>query len=192
MREVRYVETNFKILGLPGSLRAGSFNTGLLRAARELAPAGVVVEIADISAIPLYNEDLNHEGGPDAVRELRERVRAADALLFATPEYNYSMTGVQKNLIDWLSRPIATSPLRHKPVAMMGAGARFGTVRAQLALRQVFVFTESYALLKPELMIPNAPQYFDADGRLVDEQERKRVAALVEALVAWSRQVAPR
>jgi chromate reductase len=119
------VETTFKILGLPGSLRVGSFNTGLLYAAIELAPAGVDVEVADISAIPLYNDDLNHDGGPEAVRGLKERVRTADALLIATPEYNYSMTGVQKNLIDWLSRPIATSPLRHKPVAMMGAGARY-------------------------------------------------------------------
>ncbi|MDE3231472.1 MAG: NAD(P)H-dependent oxidoreductase [Chloroflexota bacterium] len=186
------METSFRILGLPGSLRAGSFNTGLLRAAREVAPAGVEIEIADISAIPLYNDDLNQDGGPDVVRELKERARVADALLFATPEYNYSMTGVQKNLIDWLSRPVATSPLRHKPVAMMGAGARFGTVRAQLALRQVFVFTESYAMVKPELMIPQAQQHFDADGRLTDEEQRRRVAAQVEALVAWARQVAPR
>lgn len=184
------METKFRILGLPGSLRAGSFNTGLLRAARELAPAGVRIDIADITGIPLYNDDLNTDGGPDVVRELKERARAADALLFATPEYNYSMTGVQKNLIDWLSRPVATSPLRHKPVAMMGVGARFGTVRAQLALRQVFVFTESYALVKPELMIPMAQQHFDADGRLTDEEQRRRVEALVEALVAWARQVA--
>lgn len=180
------------ILGLLGSLRRDSFNSGLLGAARELAPAGVEVEIADISSIPLYNEDLNRDGGPEVVRSLKERARAADALLFATPEYNYSMTGVQKNLIDWLSRPVATSPLRHKPVALMGAGARFGMVRAQLTLRQVFVFTESYVMLKPEVMIPRAEKHFDADGRLSDGEERRRVAALVEALVAWARQVAPR
>lgn len=185
-------DTTFRILGLPGSLRQGSFNTGLLRAARELVPPGVEVEIADIAEVPLYNEDLNREGGPEAVRRLKERVHAADALLFATPEYNYSMTGVQKNLIDWLSRPVATSPLRHKPIALMGAGARFGTVRAQLALRQVFVFTESYVMLKPELMIPRADQFFDAHGRLHDEEERRRVAAFVEALVAWAHQVMPR
>lgn len=185
-------EATVRILGLTGSLRHGSFNTGLLRAARELAPAGTEVEIADISRIPLYNDDLNHDGGPDPVRELKEQARAADALLFAVPEYNYSMTGVQKNLIDWLSRPAETSPLRHKPVALMGAGALFGTVRAQLALRQVFLFTESYAMLKPELMIPRAWEHFDAAGRLTDEALLQRVRALVEALVAWTHQVTPR
>lgn len=184
-------DTTVHILGLPGSLRRGSFNSGLLRAVRELAPAGVEVEIADISSIPLYTEGLNRDGGPEIVRNLKERARAADALLFATPEYNYSMTGVQKNLIDWLSRPVATSPLRHKPVALMGAGARFGTVRAQLALRPVFVFTESYVMLKPEPMIPRAEEHFDEDGRLSDGEERRRVAALVAALVAWAPQVAP-
>jgi chromate reductase len=139
----------------------------------------------------LYNDDLNKDGGPESVRRLKEHARAADAVLFAVPEYNYSMTGVQKNLIDWLSRPVEGSPLRHKPVAMMGAGAMFGTVRAQLALRQVFLFTESYAMLKPELMIPRAWEHFDAEGRLTDDALRQRVAALVEALAAWARQVRP-
>lgn len=115
MSKVSGVEINFRILGLPGSLRAGSFNTGLLRAARDLAPAVVEVEIADISAIPLYNENLNRDGGSDVLRVLKERVSMADAPLFAAPEYNYSMTCVRKNRIDWLSRPIATSPLRHRP-----------------------------------------------------------------------------
>lgn len=185
-------EANFRILGLPGSLRKGSHNSGLLRVARELAPDGVEVEISDITDIPLYNEDLNHDGGPAAVQALKQRARLADALLFATPEYNYSMTGVQKNLIDWLSRPLDTTPLRRKPVGMMGAGGRFGTVRAQLALRQVFVFTQSYAMISPELMIMRSPEHFDAEGRLLDEALRQRVRMIVEGLVAWSRQVAPR
>ncbi len=185
-------ETTTRILGLTGSLRSGSFNTGMLRCAQELAPEGVEITIADISAIPLYNEDINRDGGPAAVRALKQQAREADALIFAVPEYNYSMTGVQKNLIDWLSRPVETSPLRHKPVAMMGAGARFGTVRAQLALRQVFVFTESYAMLRPELMIPSSWEHFDTEGRLIDEALRQRVRQVVEALVAWARRIDPR
>ncbi|HEY8326608.1 MAG: NADPH-dependent FMN reductase [Ktedonobacterales bacterium] len=185
-------EANMRILGLPGSLRRGSHNAGLLRVARELAPDGVEVEIADITGIPLYNEDLNHDGGPEPVQALKQRARLADALLFAVPEYNYSMTGVQKNLIDWLSRPLDTTPLRHKPVAMMGAGGRFGTVRAQLALRQVFVFTQSYAMISPELMIMRSPEHFDAEGHLMDEALRQRVRMIVEGLVAWTRQLAPR
>lgn len=185
-------EAIIRILGLPGSLRRGSHNAGLLRVARELAPDGVQVEIADITGIPLYNEDLNHDGGPEPVQALKQRARLADALLFAVPEYNYSMTGVQKNLIDWLSRPLDTTPLRHKPVAMMGAGGRFGTVRAQLALRQVFVFTQSYAMISPELMIMRSPEHFDAEGRLMDEALRQRVRMIVEGLVAWTRQLAPR
>lgn len=185
-------DTTLRILGIPGSLRKGSFNTGLLLAAQEMAPAGVAVEVADIADIPLYNDDSNKDGGPASVHRLKERARTADALLFAVPEYNYSMTGVQKNLIDWLSRPVECSPLRHKPVALMGAGAMFGTVRAQLALRQVFLFTESYAMLKPELMIPRAWEHFDAEGRLTDEALRQRVRALVEALVVWTHQVSPR
>ncbi|MGH2502814.1 MAG: NADPH-dependent FMN reductase, partial [Ktedonobacterales bacterium] len=100
-------------------------------------------------------------------------------------------TGVQKNVIDWLSRPLETTPLRHKPVAMMGAGGRFGTVRAQLALRQVFVFTQSYAMIHPELMIMRSPEYFDAEGRLMDEALRQRVRMIVEGLVAWTHQLAP-
>lgn len=185
-------DATFRILGLTGSLRSGSFNTGLLHAARELAPVGIAVDIADIRGVPLYNEDLNRDGGPEAVRSLKAQAHAAHALLFAVPEYNYSMTGVQKNLVDWLSRPVESSPLRHKPIALMGAGARFGTVRSQLALRQVFLFTESYVMIRPELMIPQAVEHFDADGRLTDAALRERVRAIVEALVLWTQQVSPR
>lgn len=183
----------FHIVGVAGSLRRLSVNRGLLAAARELAPDGVEVEVVEIGALPLYNEDLNVDGGPEPVRAFKERIARADALLFATPEYNYSMTGVLKNAIDWASRPLASSPLRHKPAALMSAGAnsRFGGARAQLALRQVFLFTKSYVMLEPELIIPQAQDYFDAEGRLTDEVQRQRIRTLVVALVAWSRQVAP-
>ena len=184
-------DTTFRILGIGGSLRKGSHNHGLLVAAQELAPAGVEVEIADIARIPLYNDELNVDGGPEPVREFKRRIREADALLFAVPEYNYSMTGVQKNLIDWASRPMDSSPLRRKPVALMGVGGAFGTVRAQLALRQV-LFMHSHVMSAPELLIARAGEHFDASGRLTDEMSRQRVRAQVEALVAWANQIAPR
>lgn len=181
----------FRILGISGSLRTGSFNSGLLVAARELAPAGVEVEIADIAGIPLYNDELNVDGGPEAVRALKRAIRRADALLFAVPEYNYSMTGVQKNLIDWASRPMDSSPLRGKPIALMGVGGAFGTVRAQLAMRQI-LFVHSYVMPTPELHISQPGGKFDAQGRLTDETTRQRVRAQVEALVAWAEQITPR
>lgn len=179
----------FHIVGISGSLRTASYNTGLLRAAQAVAPVGVTIEIADISRLPLYNEDLNMEGGPQPVRDFKAQLRAADALLFAVAEYNYSLSGVLKNAIDWASRPLAGNPLRFKPAAMMGVGGQFGTVRAQLTLRQVFVFTETYALLKPELMVARGEDHFDAQGNLTDEVIRQRIRVLIEALAVWAQQV---
>ncbi len=178
----------FQILGIAGSLRKASYNRGLLRAAREVAPEGVDIDIFDLLPIPLYNGDVEAAGDPAPVRELKERIRAADALLIATPEYNYSIPGVLKNAIDWASRPPQDSPLRHKPIALMGASpGGFGTVRSQLALRQVFVFTKSYVLLEPEVHVSAAGDKFDAEGNLSDAQTPQNVRALVMALVEWAR-----
>ncbi|HEX3724225.1 MAG TPA: NAD(P)H-dependent oxidoreductase, partial [Nitrolancea sp.] len=142
------------LLGIVGSLRQGSFNRVLLRTAIALMPPGVTVETAEIGDIPLYNADLDTPNPPEAVSHFKERIAASDGLLIATPEYNYSVPGGLKNALDWASRPAATSVLKHKPVGIMGAsGGRFGTVRGQLALRQVFLFTESHVMLKPELHI---------------------------------------
>src|ERR687885_868166 len=150
-----------RVLGISGSLRRGSYNTAALRTAQELAPEGMTIEAADISEIPPYNDDVRQEQGyPPPVETLRAQIAAADALLIVTPEYNYSVPGVLKNAIDWASRPPPESPLRHKPVGMMGAGGMFGTVRAQLALRQVFIFTRCYVLPEPELHVANAVQKF--------------------------------
>ncbi len=182
-------DTPFRIVGISGSLRRGSTNTGLLRAAQEVAPPGVSIEIADISRLPLYNEDDNIDGGPEPVRAFKNHLRTADALLLATPEYNYSVTGVLKNAIDWVSRPVADSPLRYMPIALMGAGGQFGTVRAQLNWRQIFVFTESYVMGKPELMVLRNELYFDAQGNLTDQALRERVKLIVESLVAWAHRV---
>ena len=178
------------VLAIAGSLRRGSFNRGLVRAAVELAPAGVAVEPFDLAPLPLYDEDVQQRGDPDAVRRLKERIAAADALLVATPEYNYSIPGVLKNAVDWASRPAATSPLKGKPVAIVGASSGgFGTVRAQLALRQVFVFTESHCLLKPELTVSRAREKFDADGNLTDAPTRDGLRAVLAALAAWTRRL---
>jgi chromate reductase len=180
----------FRILGIPGSLRRASYNRALIRAARQVAPEGVEFGEFDLLPIPPYNEDVEAEGDPAPVRALKEQIRAADALLIATPEYNYSIPGVLKNAIDWASRPPRDSALRHKPIALMGASpGGFGTVRSQLALRQVFVFTKSYLLLEPEVHVSAAHEKFDAEGNLTDERTREHVRGLVTALVAWARQL---
>jgi len=182
-------DASFHIFGIPGSLRRHSFNRGLLVAAREAAPPGVEIAIADLSAIPLYHGDVEAEGLPPAVRDLKAQIRGADALLIATPEYNYSFPGVLKNAIDWVARPPQENVLRAKAVALMGAGGRFGTARAQLALRQVLVSTETYVLPKPELYVPQAHACFDAEGGLTDPQVRAQLAPLIAALVRWTRAV---
>ena len=174
-----------KVLGIAGSLRKGSYNQSALRTAVELAPTGMEIESFDIAPIPPYNEDLRELGFPAAVQELRERIRAADALLFVTPEYNYSIPGVFKNAIDWASRP-PDQPFNDKPVAIMGASAsRLGTARAQYHLRQTCVFLNMHLLNKPEIMIANAASVFDANGRLTDEGARKLIAELLVNLAAW-------
>ncbi|MBI4279216.1 MAG: NAD(P)H-dependent oxidoreductase [Armatimonadetes bacterium] len=186
-------DRSFRILAYAGSLRRQSYNRGLVRAAREVAPQGVEVEILDLAPIPMYNADLDGENSPAPVREFRERIGAADALLIATPEYNYSVPGVLKNAIDWASRPWPNSVLRYKPAAIMGAsGGTSGTVRAQLALRQVFLYTETYVMLKPELHVPGGREKFDAEGTLKDEPTRERLRAHVEALAAWAHRLTAR
>lgn len=180
-------EGPFTILGIAGSLRRASMNRGLLRAAQEMKPDGVDIEVFELHRIPLYNDDENQENPPEVVVTLKEKIRAADALLIASPEYNHSLSGVLKNTIDWASRPPPQSPLRHKPVAIMGVAAGpSGTIRSQLALRVVLGSVESYAMLKPELLIPHGASKFDMDGNLVDQELRERVRHVVESLVGWA------
>jgi chromate reductase len=176
-----------KILGISGSLRKASYNTAALRVASEVAPEGVTIEIADISEIPLYNDDVRAQGYPAAVERFREQIRAADALLFATPEYNYSVSGVLKNAIDWASRP-PDQPLAGKPAAVMGAsGGPVGTARAQYHLRQMGVFVDLKFLNKPEVMIGTVQDRCDAEGRLIHEPTREMIKKLVAALVEWTK-----
>jgi chromate reductase len=183
------MEPTLTILGIAGSLRKGSSNRAALRAAQELAPEGVQVESFDLDRIPLYNQD-DETPLPARVAELKARVRAADAILFVTPEYNYSIPGVLKNAIDWGSRPYGDSCWQGKPVAVMGATpGPTGTARAQYHLRQCFVFLDMYALNKPEVMIAGATEKFDAAGNLTDERTRKSIQDLLTALAAWTRRL---
>lgn len=174
-----------KILAIPGSLRDGSYNRLLIHAAEELAPEGVEIQIFEIDELPLYNQDEDTPDEPESVAALREQIRDADALLLSTPEYNYSVPGVLKNAIDWASRPYGNAPLTGKPVAIMGASTGMsGTMRAQLAWRPVFLFTDSPVVGKPEVYVAHAGQKFDREGRLIDETARQLIRQLIENLVA--------
>lgn len=182
-------KTKIHILGIAGSLRKGSFNKALLRNAEELLPDGVELEIFDLEGIPPFNQDLEKDPAPQ-VKELKAKVRAADGLLIATPEYNYSVPGVLKNAIDAASRPYGDNPFDGKPAAIMGASiGMLGTARAQYHLRQTMVFLNMLVLNRPEIMVPFADKKFDDKGRLTDETTREKVKELVAALVEWINKV---
>ena len=175
------------VLAILGSLRNESFNRKALNAAIALAPPGMTVEIADISELPLYNQDVENAGAPESVRRLKEHIKAADALLFVTPEYNYSMPGVLKNAIDWASRPPAENPFNGKPCGIMSAsGGVLGGVRAQYHLRQTCVFVNLYPMNKPEVMIAKAQEKFDEDGTLIDEATKKIITTFMASLRDWA------
>jgi chromate reductase len=172
------------IAGLSGSLRRESLNTRLLRAVMELMPEGMTGEIVPIDGLPLYNADLDApaQERPAAVRRFREALAKADALVIASPEYNYSIPGGLKNAIDWASRG-EDSPLLNKPVALMGAtGGLWGTVRMQQAFRPVFQYLNMQPVNKPEVLVAQAPRKFDAAGRLTDEPTRQLIAQQLQAL----------
>ena len=174
---------------ISGSLRSGSYNTAALRAAAELAPEGVTIVEEGLADIPIYNEDLKAAGFPAAVSRLQAAIASADAVLIATPEYNYSVSGVLKNAIDWVSRT-DPQPFANKPVAIMGASpGALGTARAQYDLRKMFVYLDAHLLNKPEVMISAAHTRFDADGKLTDEATRKFLASLLTALRDWTQRL---
>jgi chromate reductase, NAD(P)H dehydrogenase (quinone) len=179
-----------KILGIAGSLRDGSYNMSALRAAKELAPEEAHIEIYDrLAEIPPFNQD-EESRPPEAVADLKERIRQADAILFVTPEYNYSVPGVLKNAIDWASRPYGDNAWDEKPVAVMGASVgMLGTARAQYHLRQSFIFLNMYPINGPEVMIANASERFDRNGDLVDETSRQLIGQLIDNLVGWTRRL---
>lgn len=178
------------ILGIAGSLRKSSYNRAALHAAQQLTPPGVRIEIFELDGIPLFNQD-DESNPPAKVAELKARIRAADAILLVTPEYNYSVPGVLKNAIDWASRPYGDSAWAKKPVALMGASVgAMGTARAQYHLRQMFVFLNMYAVNQPEVMIGNATQRFDTHGNLTDETTKKLIRQLIQNLVTWAQRLA--
>lgn len=172
------------VLAISGSLRSRSYNTALVDAATRLAPDGMRIERYDgLRDLPHYDQDLDETQPPPEVNDLRDRIRDADGLLIATPEYNYSIPGALKNLVDWASRPADDSSLRHKPVAIMGAApTAFGTVRAQLSLRQSFLWTDSIVVSKPEVMVFDAATRFDDDLRITDDTTKDLVGALLHSL----------
>ncbi len=178
---------SIRVAGIVGSLREGSLNKGLLRAAAELAPAGMEIEIyTRLGDIPPYNDDVFMKGDPEPVADLKNFIGGADALLISTPEYNYGVPGVLKNAIDWASRPAGKSALNRKPAALMGCSPGLGgTIRAQHSLRQSFVFTETHVMSQPEIKIPSAAALFDASAKLTDENTRQYVKKFLEAFAKW-------
>lgn len=177
-----------RILGLSGSLRAGSFNTALLRAAAELMPAGSSLEIATLHGIPLYDGDLEaREGIPPAVQALKERIAGCDGLLLATPEYNNGVPGVLKNGIDWLSRPPADIPrvFGDRPVAILGASpGAFGTLLSQNAWLPVLRTLGTRAWFGGRLLVSRAGAVFDAEGAMVDDKVRGQLQQFLQGFVA--------
>ncbi len=177
----------YKALGISGSLRRASANSGLLRFARSVMPDGMALEIAEIAEVPLYNQD-KADDPPAAVLRVLERIGAADALVLAEPEYNYSLAPALKNVLDWASRVPGNPLLRGKPVAIMGAAGGMGSSRAQYHLRQVCVVLDLYPLAQPEVFA-DAYTGFDQDGELLDEQVRAKVREQMRALLDWTRRL---
>jgi chromate reductase, NAD(P)H dehydrogenase (quinone) len=180
------MEKKVKVLAFAGSLRSASFNKALIRTAVDIAPENVSIEVFDLEGIPPFNQDFE-VNPPQKVVEFKQKIRNADALLIATPEYNYSVPGVLKNVIDWASRPRANTPLEGKPVAIMSASiGRFGGARAQYVLRQSFIYLNMKPINRPEVMLSDAERNIDENGKVTNEQTCQLIRQLLEALVVWT------
>ena len=178
-----------KILGIAGSLRKGSYNRALLRATGGLVPEDALLETFDLEGIPPFNADFE-QNMPPIIKVLKGKVKAADAILFVTPEYNYSVPGVLKNAIDWVSRPYGDNSFASKPVALMSASTgMLGGARAQYHLRQTFVFLDMHPINRPEVMVTFASQKFDEHGNLNDPKAKELISDLLKALVRWTRRI---
>jgi chromate reductase len=183
------MEQTLKILGFVGSMRKGSYNKALMRTAVKLVPEDAAIEVFDLEGIPPFNQDLE-SSPPQIVKEFKAKIRKADALLIASPEYNYSVPGVLKNAVDWASRPYGDSAFEGKPVAIMSESVgSLGGARAQYHLRQSFIFLEMYPLKRPEVMMPFAEDNIDAAGNVTNEQTKQLIRELLEALVQWTRKL---
>src|ERR687885_1871252 len=183
------METKLKFLGFAGSLRVGSYNKALLRAATNLLPENAALEIFDLNGIPPFNQDLEMDM-PEKITEFKSKIREADAILIATPEYNYSVPGVLKNAIDFASRPYGDNPFDDKPVAIISASiGMLGGARAQYHLRQIFVFLNMYPVNGPEVIVTFAENKFDANGNLLDNDTKKFLGQLLQNLADWTRKL---
>lgn len=181
------MEQQLKFLGFIGSLRKGSYNRSLMRATIQLLPKGITLEVLEIGEIPPFNQDFERNP-PDIVKEMKAKIREADAILFVSPEYNYSIPGVLKNAIDWASRPYGDNAWDGKPVAVMSASSgRLGGARMQYHLRQSFVFLNMRPINRPEFMLANAGKYFDEQGNLTDGDTRSLIQELLLSLADWTR-----
>ncbi|GAB62133.1 FMN reductase [Candidatus Jettenia caeni] len=177
------------ILGFAGSLRKESYNKSILQAALEFLPEDAKLEIFDLEGIPLFSQDMENQF-PDKVKQFKTKIRAADAILIASPEYNYSIPGVLKNAIDCASRPYGDNAFDEKPVAIMGASIGMtGTARAQYHLRQSFVFLNMYPINQPEVMVPFAHEKIDKNGKVTDQKTKEKIKELIESLVAWTKRL---
>ncbi len=177
------------ILGISGSGRKGSYNTALLEAAKELLPQDATLEVVDVSKLPLYNQDLEHDL-PEAVKELKKKIRGADAILIATPEHNYSVTAVLKNAIEWGNRPPRDASWSGKPAAVISASTGLrGGVRAQLHLRQIMIDLNMYPINRPLLLVANARDKFDENLKLIDGESLQTLRAVLSSLVEWTRKL---
>ena len=179
-------DTHLRVLGISGSLRKASFNSGLLRAAQEIAPEGIETTIFDIKDLPFYNGDVEAQGDPASVISLKSAIRDADAVLFATPEYNWGTSGALKNAIDWASRDREEGSLMGKPATIIGAGGRAGTARAQMQLLEILAETGSVVMVKPGMLVQAfSPMRFDSEGNLIDEQTKELLRRHLDEFTKW-------
>lgn len=186
------MSATLRIAGIAGSLRRASFNRFLLRAAAEQAPDGMEIVVFDLSDVPLFNQDVEAEGDPGPVEQLKRAIAHSDGVLLVTPEYNHGVPGVMKNAIDWASRPPSGAALARKPVGIIGASPGItGSARGQSQLRQAFEFTNSYCMPQPELLVFRAHEKFDAEGKLIDEATASHLVRYLEAFRDWVRLFAP-
>ena len=184
---------NLSVLGISGSLRKASFNTGLLRAALEVAPKGMEIAIFDPKDIPFYNGDVEAEGDPSSVAALKLAIQNADAVLFATPEYNFGTSGVLKNAVDWASRDRSEGSLMGKPATIIGAGGRAGTARAQMQLRETLAETGAVVMVKPGVLVAAySPPKFDSEGNLIDQKTKETLRGHLEEFAKWITRVSLR
>ncbi|MGH2574276.1 MAG: NADPH-dependent FMN reductase [Ignavibacteria bacterium] len=180
------MENILNVLGIAGSLRKNSYNKALLNAAIEVQPSNMSIQTFDIQSIPLYNSDIEEQGTPEPVKIFKQKISLADGLLIVTPEYNYSIPGVLKNAIDWASRPPSNSPLNKKPLGITGASMGLGgTIRSQLHLRQVAIFTNMMDMKRPEVFVQRAQEKFDANGNLTDESTREHLKRFLSSFQEW-------